>query len=743
MKRFALLTILAGLYGQCYAISQINNADTTATPHHLKPLEVLGVKQMPDGGTSIGSVTKVQAAEVRRLAIESSKDIGIIAPNFFMPDYGSRMTSSIYVRGLGARIDQPVIGLTVDNIPYMNKDNFDFDIADIQSIEVLRGAQGVLNGRNTMGGQINIRTLSPLRTQGWRALAQYSTGNTIKAALSYYDKLNDGLGMSIAGQFKHSDGFWENNYNGTPADKENSGSIRFKTEWRHSPALSLSNTAIAAFNKQFGYPYEHLDSKKIAYNDTCSYRRTSFADALTIAWASKRVVVTSISSVQYLDDCMNLDQDFLPADYFTLEQSRREWVVTEDLFTRGTRGKYSWLGGVYGFYKTTDMSAPVTFKNTGIAELIEAHRNSINPSYPIRWDSRQFILGSEFEMNSGGGAVYHESTIRIGDWRIEAGLRLDIEKTSLSYRSHTNTGYSTVHILDNGTEEFYSHTPVNIDDNGDISHTYVELLPEVSISYTANNIQPYFTFSKGYKAGGYNTQMFSDVLQQRIMSIMGMSSLYSFGDIVSYRPEMSFNYELGVHSEFDHSKLQFDGALFFIDCRDQQLTVFPPGTTTGRMMTNAGRTRSMGVELSAKWTPSTEWTARMSYGYTNATFRKYNDGKQDYRGKRVPYAPENTIFGEINWAPEALAFNGISPSIAASARCAGKIWWDEANSISQPLYCIAGLRLNFAAEKWSVSLWADNITATKFSTFYFKSIGNVFIQRGAPREFGAALRINL
>ncbi|MDE6206621.1 MAG: TonB-dependent receptor [Muribaculaceae bacterium] len=708
----------------------------------LRPLEVLGVKQMPDGGTTIGALTELRSAQINRLSIEAAKDISIVAPNFYMPDYGSRMTSSIYVRGLGARIDQPVVGLTVDNIPYINKDNFDFDIADIQNIEVLRGAQSVLNGRNTMAGQITIRTLSPLRTQGFRAKAEYASGQSAMFSAGYYGRIRPDLGMSITGQYRHEGGFWDNEYSGEKVGRENSGSARWKTEWRPTPSLSLSNVAVGSFNKQAGYAYENTESGKIEYNDTCSYRRTSIADALTVAWAGKRVVVTSITSFQYLNDCMVLDQDFLPADYFTLTQRRNEWALTEDLFTRGSRGKYSWLGGVYGFHRSTGMDAPVTFKDTGIARLIEDHRNDVNPDYPIRWDSRRFVLGSHFDMHSSGGAFYHESTVHLGDWRLEAGLRLDIERTSLSYHSSTHTGYTTMHILPDGTEEVFSHQPVDINDKGHISHTYIELLPKFTVSYSCP-LQPYFTFSKGYKAGGYNTQMFSDVLQQRIMSIMGMSSLYEFGDVVSYRPEKSFNYEVGFHWALPRNTFNLDGAFFFIDCRDQQLTIFPPGTTTGRMMTNAGRTRSLGAELSTQWSPVEDVTLRASYGYTNATFRKYYDGRTDYRGKQLPYAPSHTLFGEATWHASRLSFSGIVPSLTATARCAGRIWWDEDNTISQPFYCLAGLRLNFAAEHWSLALWAENLTDTRYNTFYFKSIGNTFVQRGNPRKFGATLRLIL
>lgn len=737
MKRTAILTFIAAISLSAAA------ALPDSAAHRLRPLEVLGVKQSV-AGIAAEAVTTISGADARRLDIDAPKGISLVAPNFYMPDYGSRMTSSIYVRGLGARIDQPVVGLTVDNIPYLNKDNYDFDLSDIESIEVLRGAQAVLNGRNTMGGQINIRTLSPLRAKGLRAKLEYGSANTVEASAAYYGRIIPDLGMSLSAQFRHTDGFFRNDYTGKLLDHEDSGSLRWKTAWLPAPRLSVSNTAVLNINRQGGYPYALVGNNRIAFNDTCSYRRTAFSDGLTVAWAGKRVVVTSITSVQYLDDCMNLDQDFTTADYFTLRQARREWAFTEDLFTRGARGHYSWLGGVFAFYKDTDMDAPVTFKDTGIAELIEKHRNEANPDYPIVWDSRMFTLGSNFNLRSGGFALYHESGYSLGDWRFEAGLRLDIERTSLRYRSHTATGFTTMRLLPDGNSEIYSHTPVDIDDTGDLAHTFVEFLPKVSVAYEHRPFTPYFTFSKGYKAGGYNTQMFSDVLQQRIRALMGISALYRLEDIVAYEPERSFNYEVGFHSRLlPDDRLRLDAALFYIDCSNQQLTTFPAGNTTGRIMTNAGRTRSFGAEVQARYTPVDDLSLSISYGYTNATFRSYNDGIAEYRGKRVPYAPEHTLFGEVSYTATPLSFAGITPSATATARCVGDIYWNEANTVRQPFYCLPGLSIGFNAEHWSLRLWGQNLTATNYDVFYFVSMSRDFVQRGAPRRFGATLRVNI
>lgn len=152
-------------------------ADTVMT---LPPVSVTYIKSgaQPD---RVEAVTTLGQAEIERLNLVNIKQVSEIAPNFYMPQYGSRMTSSVYVRGLGTRIDQPVVGLNIDNVPLINKDNFDFDLSDITRIEILRGPQNILYGRNTMGGLINIYTLSPLSFEGVKLQAEYGSANSYKA----------------------------------------------------------------------------------------------------------------------------------------------------------------------------------------------------------------------------------------------------------------------------------------------------------------------------------------------------------------------------------------------------------------------------------------------------------------------------------------------------------------------------------------------------------------------------------
>ena len=124
------------------------------------PKENRKLRELPNAVTLL-SQQDMQAAQVN-----SIKNLTALVPNIFIPDYGSRLTSAVYIRGIGSRINTPSVGLYVDNIPYIDKSAFDFNYSDIERIDVLRGPQGTLYGRNAMGGLIKVHTKSPFSYQG-------------------------------------------------------------------------------------------------------------------------------------------------------------------------------------------------------------------------------------------------------------------------------------------------------------------------------------------------------------------------------------------------------------------------------------------------------------------------------------------------------------------------------------------------------------------------------------------------
>lgn len=712
----------------------------------LSEVNVVALKQDSKLREDAVSATVIGRADVEELNAVSIKGISDVVPNLFIPDYGSRITSSMYVRGLGARMDHPAVGLNVDNVPYLNKNAYDFDLADIESVEMLRGPQSTLYGRNTMGGLINIQTLSPMRWQGWRFLAEGARGNDYKLSVGRYYKFSDSAATSLTGNFSYLGGFFRNVYTGKLLEKEYSGALRWKAQWRISSWVYVQNVLSGSLLRQGGYPYEYINTGEINYNDTCFYRRFTINDGLTVNYRGNGWNLVSITTVQHIDDNMTLDQDFLPAPFFTLTQKQKETAVTEDLVAKGQAGgNYRWLAGFFGFYKDMDMFAPVTFKDTGIATLIETHRNNSNPDYPISWDSREFSLNSDFRIPTFGVALYHESKYDYDRWHFTAGVRLDFEQARLKYRSYCDTGYDILSKQPAGEYSNFKHASINIDDRGSLRRRYFTWMPKVSVLYDlpSKTGNVYATVTKGYKSGGFNTQMFSEVLQQRLMRDMGMGTEYDVDAIVGYKPEYSWNYEAGSHLSLAGGRLTMDLSVFYIDCRDQQLTMFPEGTTTGRIMTNAGKTRSFGGEMSLGWSPA-DWLAlNGSYGYTNARFREFFNGKTDYKGKVIPYAPQNTLFLQSLFTCRPR--NGIVKRMVfdVNMRGTGKIYWNEDNTRWQRFYAQLGASISAEGENWSLQVWGKNLTGTRYHTFYFMSMGNEFLQRGRPWQIGATLRFDI
>lgn len=156
---------------------------------------------------------------LKRRQIKSICDLSSYAPGFYMPDYGSRLTSACYIRGIGSRINTPAVGLYVDNVPYLDKSAYDFQFLGIDRVDILRGPQGTLYGRNTMGGLVRVYTADPLSHHGTELSLGY-TGHTQgrRAAFTTYLHPANKMGLSIGGYYDGASGHFTNSYTGKKQD---------------------------------------------------------------------------------------------------------------------------------------------------------------------------------------------------------------------------------------------------------------------------------------------------------------------------------------------------------------------------------------------------------------------------------------------------------------------------------------------------------------------------------------------
>lgn len=198
-----------------------NVNDTIKTYNIGEVIVTSSTKETNDLRTLPGAVSILSPQAIATRQIDALKDISAFVPNLYMPDYGSKMTSAIYIRGIGARSSGQSIGLYVDNVPYLDKSAFDFDFIDIASVEVLKGPQGTLYGRNTMAGLVNIKTLSPLEKQGSKIKLSFGNYNLWGVAATTSQKLTDDFAFSINARYRQDDGYFKNEYT-----RQNSGSTR-------------------------------------------------------------------------------------------------------------------------------------------------------------------------------------------------------------------------------------------------------------------------------------------------------------------------------------------------------------------------------------------------------------------------------------------------------------------------------------------------------------------------------------
>jgi outer membrane receptor protein involved in Fe transport len=712
-----------------------------------------------------GSVSVLSPQQISARQVTSIKDISSFVPNLFMPDYGARLTSAIYIRGIGARSSGQSVGLYVDDAPCLDKSSFDFELTDIQRIEVLRGPQGTLYGRNAMGGIINVHTLSPLTYQGVKASLSYGNYGLLNAKISTYNKLGENSGLSLSAYYDRCDGFFTNAYDGRKADSEETAGGRLKLYRKISPAFTASYSVSYEHTKQGAFPYglyneetETVDDVNL--NDESSYRRSMLSNNLSLKYQDGNVLFASTTGYQYLDDDMKMDQDFSRSSVFVLNQRQNQHAFTEEISVKNrNENNYQWSFGVYGFYNKARTEGPVEFKEDGIKTVLQPVFDKLSeygmPGKLTITNESLYIPG-DFETPSYGVAIYHQSTynnIFTDGLSVTAGIRLDYEKQELEYNSEAKMNLQMQMSPSRPPTDLSERYPASVIDEK-LDQDFRQVLPKISLKYECTpRTFAYLSAAKGYKAGGYNVQMSADIMQSR-MQFDVMNAFTQFmppsfvieepkpvKEVIAYRPETSVNYETGMKSELIKDQLHAELTFFYMNVNDLQITKFVK-SGNGRYLSNAGKAESYGAELSLSARLSDEFTADLNYGYTHATFLDYNNEKEDYKGKYIPYTPQHTL--SIGLQYNKLFRNRPVDQITASAQCngAGKIYWTEENRISQPFHAIVNAQAGVRKGVISLYVWARNLTNTDYRAFYFESLGKPYMQKGRPLQFGAKISLS-
>ena len=745
------------------------------------------------------AVTLISQKELQASQVNNIKSLTAMVPNMFIPDYGSRLTTAVYIRGIGSRINTPSIGLYVDNIPYIDKSAFDFSYADVERIDVLRGPQGTLYGRNAMGGLIKVHTKSPFSYQGTDLRLGAGTHHAYDASVTHYHRWSERFAFSAGGFYRYEGGFFPyTSHNNKKMDKGQSGGGRLRGIWLPADNWKADLNISYEYSDQGGYPYYYMGKTDTAQqpeelkpaigticNDEASqYYRNLLNVGLNLEHQTKHFTLSAVTGYQYLRDRMFLDQDFSPAHIFNIEQRQKMNTLSEEVILKSRPNRrWQWATGAFGLYQWMHTTGPVLFHRDGISQMIEQNVNAIfdklaaqNPKAPqmrLGIDNDQLGVGGSFDTPTLSGALFHQSTFN--DLLIEGlsatiGLRLDYEKIRMDYHSaadETRFNFS-LKIPNMPRPIVLQGLEANALYSGKESTDYLQLLPKFALQYEwrkGNNI--YATATRGYRSGGYNIQMFSDLinglLRNNMMDAIAQDPKFSkmqaminamkgelpaISEATLYRPEYTWNYELGTHLTLCNGRILADASIFYMDTRDQQIAKFAE-SGLGRITVNAGKSRSFGAEAAIIARATEHFTLNASYGYTYATFQEYDtneriNGKMQsisYKGHYVPFVPKHTfhVGGEYNFdIRPGYWLENIRLNVNYSG--AGRIYWTEQNTASQKFYGTLNGRLTLEKGSGEIALWVRNVLDKDYAAFYFESMGNSFLQKGRPIQAGIELR---
>ena len=645
------------------------------------------------------SVSILQKRNINVQQINNLPELSARVPNLFMPEHGSRLTSSIYIRGIGSRIGTPSVGLYVDNIPYFEKGSFNFEFYNVSKIEVLRGPQGTLYGRNTLGGLIKIYTDELSDKQTVSLNTEYGNYNQLKGVLHYNQPLGDKFSLTTDAVYSHNDGFFINSYTDKTADKLNTYSGRIKFSYHPNNRLKMQLTAMYEQNNQLGYPYaiydkENQTASDVNYNRESSYQRGLLSTGFYAEYKSEKYVFSSATGFQHLNDDQQIDQDFTPASLVFVEQSRNHNTLTQEFTFHSTdKTKLKWVAGMFGFLQQADKNVRVDYGEDAVAVF---HLPAVMSKYKT------------YNQPTNGLAGYGQLGIPFGRFEATVGARVDYESSGLTYSYDLEINDNLTH-----KEDF------------DNTLRFSQFLPKFTFSYQpVHNLNSYVSIAKGYKAGGFN-------------------STFEAEEDQTYSPESSINYEFGIKSNWLNRRLIANVSLFYIDWKNQQVYQTVP-SGHGAMIKNAGHSYSKGAELELKALPVYNWQVWVGAGYTKAKYLDYvRDSLRVYTGNYLPYVPNYTLNAGMNYSFRIRESWLKQISVNVNYQYFGKIYWNDDNSAWQKAYGLLNGRISFITGNIDFGIWGKNILNTQYNAYYFSALGHDYVELGKPIQFGIFLNLKL
>lgn len=653
------------------------------------------------------SISVISSAAIEDAGIRGIEDLSKYTPNVNFNNGFSPAFSTLNARGIttpqGA---EPPMALVIDGVQLSDLTFLNVDLLNIERIEVLRGPQGSLYGRNAIAGAINITTKTPTNEFSGLAKFSYANGDDYVAQANLSGPImEDQLYFTIGGSFRDFGGTYYNDpanrvtvfpdpmFNGyfPPLgerrkangieDKSVRGGLIFNDGGPLYVALRGSYT-----DSEFGIFANELVLDETEINDEDSHLATNldltqtrelWEGSLKVDYDFGGVVLSSITYRNSARQTAYGDGDFstLPALIQDTRIDIDAWSQEIRLSSDETSG-YSWLIG--GYYQDRESLRTLAL--------------------PFELAPTMLLQDSADKNISEAWAVFGQASVDLGsDFEVTVGLRYDHDD-----RSSEDTGLTAP-------------------PNNYVEQSFHALQPKFSLKYNwDDNFQSYITVARGFRSGGFNAATSS----QRL-----------------YEQETNWSYELGFKGSLLDQRLFLSGAVFYIELDNEQLyfvTTSPPAQN----LTNIDKTSKTGIELEAIARPVDGLDITLGLGTADGVIEEFAAEPSSVDNK-TPQANGYTMSGSIQYRIPLTPDITLRPYASFERR--GSIYWSADNTFVTPPKNLVDLRLFIESEHWSIGGFVKNLTNTRYPTRvgpnsanYAPLGGPILTLRGmnTPRSYG-------
>ena len=695
-----------------------------ATPP-TEVIEVTATKQTEEQHRLPASVTPVTREQLDRPGQRSLAEEWQLSPN--VTQFTDKPNGQLYVRGVGSgeqprfggeenptRGRHPAVVLYVDGAPVDAERGlaaFD-DPLDLERVELLRGPQGTLYGRNALGGVVSMTSRDPGARAELGGSLSYATDNEIRASVAGGGPLGDQFSVRLAGGYSRSDGSLKNITTGDDETAEwERVQARGKVLLHASDVLDLRLTIGGSKyegSTDVWVPFDRRDERETVSNAPSDNTITGATGALQADWhLDKATTLTAVLGVSQAKEEVEYDADRSAGDASRVDGENT--ATTGSLEVRLARrddGPFTWLVGVFAARDRVDYEANTQFSD---AEFVPGE-----PYYQTLGLPEFFLKDST--TTSDTVSLFGEGSYDFDKhWTLTLGARVGYETSDLEWNQQARA---------------FGFVVQDTEWDGDYDDTVI--LPKGAVSYHLDDDRMlYGSVTQGYRSGGLNTNATS-----------------AESAAVEYDPEYTWNYELGWRSLWADRSIAFNVTGFYIDWYDPQ--VFNDQAPNDVILTNAEKAHVLGAEAEVRWRSDSGLGVWANGGVMQAEFddrtgsefvfngNGYDEVTVDYDGNRMAHIPEWT------WALGASYQHGSGAFVAGQAHGHSWTFVDDKNEDRADGVAQFDAQLGYRAAWWSVAAFGRNLTdetdvvssITIPADFMFNTTDNTYVRLAPARSIG-------